>query len=721
MRYRTPVAAAIALVVAGLASAAPPKVVTAPNSDPQCFAPWAANTKLFQYPAKKGPYRIALANGYIANTWRIQMIKTAKAYAAQPEVAAKLKEFKVVSTGEDVAAQIAAINNFIDSGYDAIVVNAQNPAAFKPVIKRANDAGVVLVAFDNILDTEEAINVNVDQKGLGKYWAEWLVKNVPNGGKVLEVRGVSGTSVDRDRHEGIQEVFKASGKKWDTVEVIGKWDDPTAQKVTADAIAVHKKFDGITAQGGDTGVVQAMIDAKHPFVPFGGETENGFRKFCGKYGAQGLKCCVGRHRPGAGRGGDQDGDRGARREGRAAVGEAAARQGRVSEHEGGDRLLPRAERQLLRRQLLPDLRHQFHRAGNHGTDRSEQVGAAAGTPVPAFGHELVRHAGRVQAFRRRARALGRRLVIEAGRIHAVLGENGAGKSTLIKIIAGVVAPDEGRMMLDGEPVSFASPAAANAAGIACIFQELSLIPDLSVADNIAISNPPRRYGLIDRPAQRRMAEESLARAGAGDIHPLALVKDLSLSRRQMVEIAKALVRKPRILILDEATSALTAADVTTIYGVLKRLREEGLALIYISHRMHEIAELADECTVFCNGRSVASYAAGTKSDNEVVELMIGREYSAVFPARPARAVSVCGAAPRGAPPELGRSPGRYLAAAARGRGDRPRRTGRPGSARAAARAVRRAARHDGQCRRRWRACRDHAVLTSRRKRRSAWR
>jgi len=228
------------------------------------------------------------------------------------------------------------------------------------------------------------------------------------------------------------------------------------------------------------------------------------------------------------------------------------------------------------------------------------------------------------------------LTVDAGRIHGVLGENGAGKSTLIKIIAGVVAPDEGRMLLDGAPVSFASPAAANAAGIACIFQELSLIPDLTVADNIAISNPPRRFGLIDRRAQRRMAEEALARAGAENIHPLAQVKDLSLSRRQLVEIAKALARKPRLLILDEATSALTAADVTKIYGVLKRLRAEGLALLYISHRMHEIAELADECTVFCNGRSVARFAAGTKTDNEIVELMIGREYSAVFPARTPR-------------------------------------------------------------------------------------
>ena len=148
------------------------------------------------------------------------------------------------------------------------------------------------------------------------------------------------------------------------------------------------------------------------------------------------------------------------------------------------------------------------------------------------------------------------LVVFAGRIHAILGENGAGKSTLIKILSGVVAPDAGRIVLDGAEVAFDSPAAANRAGIVCIFQELSLVPDLSVADNIAISNPPRRFGLIDRRAQRRLAEEALERAGAPDIHPMALVKDLPLSRRQMVEIAKALARKPRVLILDEATSAL---------------------------------------------------------------------------------------------------------------------------------------------------------------------
>ena len=294
LKYALSAGLAAALCVAsGAALAGGFKVVSGPSADPQCFAPWTESTKYLQWEKKPGPYRIALANGFIANTWRIQMIKTAKAYAALPEVAAKLKEFKVVSTGEDVAAQIAAINNFIDSGYDAIVVNAQNPKAFGPVIKRAKAAGVVLVAFDNILDTDEAIDVDVDQKGLGVLWGDWLIKNVPNGGKILEIRGVSGTSVDKDRHDGIHETLDATGKKWDVVEVYGKWDDPTAQKVTADAIAVQKHFDGYTAQGGDTGVVQAIIDAKQPFGPFGGETENGFRKFCAKYSSEGLKCASG--------------------------------------------------------------------------------------------------------------------------------------------------------------------------------------------------------------------------------------------------------------------------------------------------------------------------------------------------------------------------------------------------------------------------------------------
>ena len=225
---------------------------------------------------------------------------------------------------------------------------------------------------------------------------------------------------------------------------------------------------------------------------------------------------------------------------------------------------------------------------------------------------------------------------ERGSIHAVLGENGAGKSTLIKIVAGVVRPDAGTMRVNGAPVRFAGPAAAARAGIVSIFQELSLIPDLSVADNICLARPPRRFGLIDGRSQRRRAEELLARVGCADLNPLTHVKDLPLSRRQMVEIAKALAEAPQLLILDEATSALTAADVEKVYALLAELKRQGLAILYISHRMHEIEALADTCSVFRNGRHIETFKKGTHGPEAIVRLMIGREITQVYPKKPRR-------------------------------------------------------------------------------------
>ncbi len=221
-----------------------------------------------------------------------------------------------------------------------------------------------------------------------------------------------------------------------------------------------------------------------------------------------------------------------------------------------------------------------------------------------------------------------------GSIHAVLGENGAGKSTLIKIISGVVQPDVGEIRLAGKPIRFAGPSAANRAGIVAIFQELSLVPDLSVADNVCLADPPRRFGLIDRGAQRRCAAEFLGRLGCDDLDPRTRIKDLPLSRRQLVEIAKALALRPQLLILDEATSALTAADVERVFELLHELRRDGLALLYISHRMHEIAALADTCSVFRNGRHVETFAHGSRTDQEIVRLMIGRDITQVYPAKP---------------------------------------------------------------------------------------
>jgi ribose transport system substrate-binding protein len=278
-------------LLASAASAAGPKVVNGPGENPGCFKPWDAKTKHFQWPAKKGPYRVALANGFVGNTWRIQMIKMAKAYAATPEMAGQLKEFKIVSTGTDVAAQVAAIDNFINSGFDAIITIAVNPTAFGPVIKRANAAGVVLVPFDNVLDTSDVMMVNEDQLGIGQQSGDWLVKHLPaKSGKILEVRGLPGNSVDRDRHLGFRKVMEAAGNKFEIIQVVGNWDDGTAQKVVADAVAVHKKFDAMFVQGGSTGAVRALIDAKHPMIPVAGEAENGFRKLCSTRAKEGLLC-----------------------------------------------------------------------------------------------------------------------------------------------------------------------------------------------------------------------------------------------------------------------------------------------------------------------------------------------------------------------------------------------------------------------------------------------
>lgn len=285
-------AALVGLLVSTSLSHAGPKVVSGPGADPTCFAPWSAETKYFQWDKQEGPYRIAVVNGYVGNTWRIQMIKTAKAFAEDPAIKDKIKEFKVVSTGTDAPAQLGAIEDFINQGFDAIVTIAVSPEGFDRVIRLADRENVVIVPFDNILDTDAVMMVNEDQLQMGRDWGNFVIKELAakgkTSGKILEVRGLAGNSVDRDRSIGIHEVFDATPGPWEIVQVVGNWDDGTAQKVTADALAVHGSFDGVITQGGSTGTVQALLDAKHPMVPVGGEAENGFRKLVAKYSADGL-------------------------------------------------------------------------------------------------------------------------------------------------------------------------------------------------------------------------------------------------------------------------------------------------------------------------------------------------------------------------------------------------------------------------------------------------
>jgi len=289
-KFVMPLLAGAAIIVGTATAFAGPKIVSGPGADPACFKPWTDKTKYFQWEKKAGPYRIAVVNGFVGNTWRIQMIKTAKAFAEQAGIKEDIKELKVISTGTDVAAQLGAMEDFINQGYDAIVTIAVSPEGFDRVIKLADKNNVIVVPFDNVLDTDKVMMVNEDQVELGRQPAEFLIKEMgKKEGKILEVRGLPGNSVDRDRHVGFRKVMEAEGNKFQIVEVVGNWDDGTAQKVTADAIAVHGKFDGVYTQGGSTGTVRAMMDAKHPFVPVAGESENGFRKLIAEHSKDGLK------------------------------------------------------------------------------------------------------------------------------------------------------------------------------------------------------------------------------------------------------------------------------------------------------------------------------------------------------------------------------------------------------------------------------------------------
>ncbi|MAY61649.1 MAG: ribose ABC transporter substrate-binding protein [Rhizobiales bacterium] len=284
---------AASLVLSAGVAFAGPEVVSGPGAEPECFAPWSGDTKYMQWEAKEGPYKMAVVNGFVGNGWRIQMIKTAKAFAEDPAMKDKISEFKVVSTGTDAAVQLGAIEDFINQGYDAIITIAVAPDGFDRVIRLADKNNVVLVPFDNVLDTDKVMQVNEDQLEMGHKWGQFVLDQLKekgvNGGKILEVRGLPGNSVDRDRSIGINKVFEDDGGDWEIVQVVGNWDDGTTQKVVADAIAVHGQFEAVVGQGGSNGIVQALKDAGHPWVPVAGESENGFRKAIAQYSGDGLK------------------------------------------------------------------------------------------------------------------------------------------------------------------------------------------------------------------------------------------------------------------------------------------------------------------------------------------------------------------------------------------------------------------------------------------------
>ena len=227
------------------------------------------------------------------------------------------------------------------------------------------------------------------------------------------------------------------------------------------------------------------------------------------------------------------------------------------------------------------------------------------------------------------------LMLRSGSIHALIGENGAGKSTLVKIIAGLYRRDAGDFRLDGEEVDFSSTAQSKAAGIAVIYQEPTLFPDLSVTENIFMGRQPTgALGRIDRRAMRAEATEIFQRLGVS-LDPDRVTEGLSIADQQIIEIAKAISLDARVLIMDEPTAALSGLEVERLFAVARSLRDEGRALLFISHRFDEVFALCDTVTVMRDGSYIETTSIDETSIDELIRLMVGRDVTEMFPKLPA--------------------------------------------------------------------------------------
>ncbi|HEU4510770.1 MAG TPA: sugar ABC transporter ATP-binding protein [Pyrinomonadaceae bacterium] len=225
------------------------------------------------------------------------------------------------------------------------------------------------------------------------------------------------------------------------------------------------------------------------------------------------------------------------------------------------------------------------------------------------------------------------LELREGEVHALIGENGAGKSTLMNVIAGSVRPDRGTMEIQGNAYSPSDPLDARKHGIALIHQELSLCPHLSVAENVLMGIEPARFGWLDRDRLLTRTSDVLKTFHHADIRPEKRVGDLSVASRQIVEISRALAARARIILMDEPTSSLQREDVAHLFKLIRKLSAEGISVIYISHFLEEVRQIADRFTVLRDGRSVATGEISSVTDDELIAKMVGRSQQNLFPVR----------------------------------------------------------------------------------------
>jgi len=257
------------------------------------------------------------------------------------------------------------------------------------------------------------------------------------------------------------------------------------------------------------------------------------------------------------------------------------------------------------------------------------TGPATATPPAIAVADLRKAYGGIQAL------TGVDLAVEAGHVHAVVGENGAGKSTLMKILAGALRPDAGEVRVAGEAVRFASPADARRLGVGIVYQELSLFPERSILANLFPDHQPTRFGLVDTAAMRERAAPILARIGLSVDLDLD-VGELGVGERQLVELSRLLIERPGVLILDEPNSALNERETRRLFSILRELSADGITIIYVSHRLEEVFDIADRITVMRNGAIVTTVDRAATTMRQVVEAMVGTSPAELFPARSGR-------------------------------------------------------------------------------------
>ena len=231
------------------------------------------------------------------------------------------------------------------------------------------------------------------------------------------------------------------------------------------------------------------------------------------------------------------------------------------------------------------------------------------------------------------------LDVRPGEIHAIIGENGAGKSTLMRLIAGYADPSGGRIFVDGSEMRFSTPHQAQDAGIVLVHQEILLAEGLTVADNLFLGREPTVRGVVDDRSMRRIAAERLSELGC-HVSPTTLVRDVSLADRQLVQIARALLDAHKLVIFDEPTAVLTGEEVERLLEIILRLKQQGIGVLYISHRLDEVERLADRVTVLRDGKMIGTYPGHSLSQMDMAELMVGRELSALYPPRAGAGIGV---------------------------------------------------------------------------------